>query len=58
MQVIVVPGIKGRAENVMWDTTDPSVFVVAEGNSLHVFVYHPVSTNGAPADLRISLVSC
>ncbi len=48
VQVIVVPDIKGRAENVLWDATDPNVFVVAETTCLRVYRYHPLSINGEP----------
>ena len=34
----------------MWDAADPSVFVVADGTGLYVYLYHPVSLTGARID--------
>lgn len=34
----------------MWDAADPSVFVVADGAGLYVYLYHPVSLTGPRID--------
>ncbi|GAX77949.1 hypothetical protein CEUSTIGMA_g5391.t1 [Chlamydomonas eustigma] len=46
-QVLLVPDFNGRAETVMWDVLDPSVFVVADTSALYVYLYYPVSLSGA-----------
>lgn len=46
-QVLPVPcDLTGRATNIMWDVSDPSVFVVAEDQALHVMLYVPNSISG------------
>lgn len=44
--VVAVPGFSGRADNVMWDTSDQNVIVITDGSALHTYLYVPVSLNG------------
>lgn len=39
--VVAVP-YTGRAETVMWDTSDTNVMVIGDGTALHSFLYVPV----------------
>lgn len=50
-----MPWQGGRAENVMWDVSDPNVFAVAEQGMVHVYLYLPVSITGV---LHICLCRC
>jgi len=51
-QVLPVPcDLTGRADNIMWDVTDPHVFVIAEQQALHVMLYVPVSISGPRVEL-------
>ncbi|PNW73788.1 hypothetical protein CHLRE_13g572700v5 [Chlamydomonas reinhardtii] len=43
--VVAVP-YTGRAETVMWDTSDTNVMVIGDGTALHSFLYVPVSLTG------------
>lgn len=45
-QVLLVQGFKGRPDNIMWDVQDNSVFAVAEGGAVHMFLYMPVNISG------------
>lgn len=45
-QVLPVPGFNSKADNVMWDVTDPNVFVMSDHNALYTYLYIPVSISG------------
>lgn len=49
-QVLPVPEFHTRADNVMWDTLDPNVFVVADGSGLYIYLHRPVSLSGPKLD--------
>jgi hypothetical protein len=44
---------KGRAENVMWDVQDPTVFCIAETTALHTYLYLPVSIAGRQCGIQL-----
>ncbi len=44
--VVPVPSFTGRADNVMWDSADQNVLVIADGTSLHVYLYTPAGLAG------------
>mmetsp|Transcript_36982 Transcript_36982/g.82211 ORF Transcript_36982/g.82211 Transcript_36982/m.82211 type:complete len:1366 (+) Transcript_36982:300-4397(+) len=50
-QVLVVPNFNNRAENIMWDVSDPSLFVIADTSALYVYLHYPVSLTGAKVEL-------
>ena len=48
-QVLTIPGCPSRVGNVMWDVTDPNLFVVSDNQGLYVYLTSPVSlTGGVP----------
>ncbi|GLC35581.1 hypothetical protein PLESTB_000191100 [Pleodorina starrii] len=44
--VVPIPSFSGRADGVMWDTSDANVLVIADGTALHTYLYIPVSLSG------------
>jgi hypothetical protein len=52
-QVLQVSGLAGRPDVVLWDTADPTVFVVAAAGQLHVYVHTAMTMNGRCASSSV-----
>ena len=50
-QTLLVPDVARKAEVVMWDSHDSSVFVVISQGEVNVYLYTPVSLNGPKVEL-------
>lgn len=50
-QTLLVPDVARKAEVVMWDSQDSSVFVVISQGEVNVYLYTPVSLNGPKVEL-------
>lgn len=45
-QLVEVSDSTGPLQRVFWDSVDPNIFAILQGQELHVYVYAPVSVDG------------
>lgn len=50
-QLTPLPGFEGALDSLLWDTTDPNVFIACDGNYMFEYVYAPVTATGPKLEL-------